>query len=178
MITKQTTWQQIDRITLFESEIHSVMPSPLVEKLHNAVFDNKLNHNPSCTESLIQITLGIYGADVRGGIYFISTCCTCSSLINNRVPVGLQTWNLKCSFPMVNLAHIPVFIALLLIVFALVGLTNNSTTCNQTCSKNVTAPKLGVCYQWYVIISHTKFGGSTTAYSKVAILPGKMLTCL
>ena len=46
-------------ITLFASEIHSVMPSPLIEKLHQCCFFfDKLNHNAACTESLIQITLG------------------------------------------------------------------------------------------------------------------------
>ena len=82
-IDYKTSNMTTNGITVFASKIHSVMLSPLIEKLHRCcLFFDKLNHNAPCTESLIQITLGIYAVDVRGGIYFISTCCTCRSLIN------------------------------------------------------------------------------------------------
>ena len=60
----------------------------------------------------------------------------------NHVPAMLETWNLECSFLMVNLAQIPIFISLLLIVFGLEGLIKNLTTCNKTVPINVTGLKL------------------------------------
>ena len=60
----------------------------------------------------------------------------------NHVPAMLETWNLECSFLMVNLDQIQFFISLLLIMFGLESLIKNLTTGNKTVPINVTGLKL------------------------------------
>ena len=62
----------------------------------------------------------------------------------NHVPAVLETWNLECRFLMINLAQMPIFIALLLIMSRLEGLIKNFTTGNKTVPVNVTGLKLDV----------------------------------